>query len=185
MVASDLQPHVDEVQRFIRDLVDAQPPEYLRRVALGIGQDPSTIDLEYKRMDNRPGWDDYFFEIAEAVATRADCTRRQVGAVLVGPDRRVLSTGYNGAPPGVPGCASAGACPRGRATVEQVPSRSSYADGQGACIARHAEANAVDYSRPAVRAGATMYVTCEPCPQCYALLEACGITDIRWPEGTD
>lgn len=134
---------------------------------------------------DRPDWDTYFLDLARAVAARADCTRRQVGAVLVGPDRRVLSTGYNGAPPGVPGCASAGACPRGRQGKDAVPTRTSYADGAGACIALHAEVNAIMYSRPASRSGATMYVTCEPCPQCYAVCEAAGITDIRWPEGTD
>lgn len=133
----------------------------------------------------RPDWDAYFLGIAAAVARRADCTRRQVGAVLVGPDHRILSTGYNGAPSGVPGCASAGACPRGRQSLDAVPSRTSYADGAGACIALHAEVNAVMYSRPAMRAGATMYVTCEPCPQCYAVCEAAGITDIRWPARSD
>ena len=158
-IESDVTPYVDEMQRRVAALAvrTAPPPD-------------------------RPDWHSYFLAIAAAVATRADCTRRQVGAVLVGPDRRVLSTGYNGAPSGVPGCATAGACPRGRESVESVPSRSDYADGRGACLAIHAEQNAVMYSRPKSRAGATMYVTCEPCPQCYALLEACGITDVRWPD---
>lgn len=61
----------------------------------------------------RPNWDGYFLGVAEAVAVRADCTRRRIGAVIVDPDRRIVSTGYNGAPSGQPGCLSAGACPRG------------------------------------------------------------------------
>lgn len=62
----------------------------------------------------RPDWDTYFLGIAEAVALRADCTRRRIGALIVDADRRIISAGYNGAPPGKPGCLSANACPRGR-----------------------------------------------------------------------
>ncbi len=128
----------------------------------------------------RPDWDDYFFTLADVVATRADCRRRQVGAVLVGPDHRVLSTGYNGAPAGVPGCATANACPRGRRSLEEVAPGSSYdTNSEGACIANHAEWNAIIYARPKVRAGATLYVNAEPCPQCAALIAAVGIVDVR------
>lgn len=45
----------------------------------------------------RPSWDEYFMEIAHLVKTRSTCTRRQVGSVIV-KDKRILSTGYNGAP---------------------------------------------------------------------------------------
>jgi len=51
-------------------------------------------------MSARPGWDEYFMEIAHTVATRATCPRASVGAVLVR-DHRILTTGYNGAPRGV------------------------------------------------------------------------------------
>lgn len=44
----------------------------------------------------RPDWDTYFLGVADAVAVRADCRRRQVGAVIVSEDRRIISTGYNG-----------------------------------------------------------------------------------------
>ncbi len=63
---------------------------------------------------NRISRDDYGLTVARAVAARADCTRRQVGAVIMDDEGRIVSTGYNGAPAGEPGCASAGACPRGQ-----------------------------------------------------------------------
>ena len=51
----------------------------------------------------RPSWDDYFMAIARIVATRSTCSRLHAGAVLA-KNRRILSTGYNGAPPGLPRC---------------------------------------------------------------------------------
>ena len=65
-------------------------------------------------MTARISRDAYGLEVASAVARRADCTRRQVGAVIVSPDGSIVATGYNGLSAGLPGCASAGACPRGR-----------------------------------------------------------------------
>lgn len=57
----------------------------------------------------RPSWADYFFAIARVVAKRATCPRAQVGAVIIDPvEKRILSTGYNGAPPGQPHCSDAG-----------------------------------------------------------------------------
>ena len=145
---------------------------------------PLHPDNGVSRRAVRPDWDTYYLGIAASVAARADCTRRQVGCVLVGVDNRVLSTGYNGAAAGAPGCASAAACPRGRMDGTAVPTRSSYRTGLGTCIAVHAERNAVDYSR-ADLAGATAYVTCEPCPDCYALLSSRGIGAVVWPVGSD
>lgn len=64
---------------------------------------------------NRVTWVDYFLGIADSVAVRADCTRRRVGAVVVDAStKHIISTGYNGAAPGEPGCLSDGACPRGQ-----------------------------------------------------------------------
>jgi len=55
----------------------------------------------------RPAWDDYFLDIVGIVANRATCVRRRVGAALVR-DRRILSTGYNGAPSGLRHCLEIG-----------------------------------------------------------------------------
>jgi dCMP deaminase len=135
--------------------------------------------------DPRPSWDDYFLGIAQAVAGRADCTRALVGAVVVGTAGQVaglpviLATGYNGAPPGVPGCLSAGACPRGRLSVDECPRDSDYSN----CIADHAERNAIRWTPVGRRAGATLYVTRAPCPSCQTLISASGLKRVVWPGG--
>ena len=54
-------------------------------------------------MDERPGWDEYFMEMAILTAKRSTCLRRQVGAVIV-QDRHIIATGYNGAPRGLEHC---------------------------------------------------------------------------------
>lgn len=131
----------------------------------------------------RPDWDAYFLGVATAVAARADCTRRQVGCVLVDRQHRIIATGYNGSAPGLPGCASDAACPRGRS---DVPTRSQYQEGEGRCIAIHAEDNAVRYAAGwKDLAGATAYVTCEPCEPCRLLLQDVGIVRVVWPHDSD
>jgi dCMP deaminase len=95
----------------------------------------------------RPGWDEYFVNIARAVAERSDCRRRKVGAVLVDTGRRIVGTGYTGAPSGHPGCLE-GACPRGLLSYDEVKEFSAYDSGPGRCISVHAEANALLYARP-------------------------------------
>ena len=59
----------------------------------------------------RPGWDTYFMALASLAAQRSNCMKRRVGCVLVGRERRVISTGYNGTPRGIRNCADGG-CPR-------------------------------------------------------------------------
>lgn len=120
----------------------------------------------------RLGWDAYFLVLAEAVALRADCRRRQVGCVIVDADHRVLATGYNGSAPGGPSCL-AGECPRGRQSYEEVPEHGSYDN----CVAIHAEANALLFARGSVK-GATVYVTDPPCPSCEKLLAAAGVARV-------
>ena len=131
----------------------------------------------------RMSWDDYFIGIATAVSARASCSRRQVGAVLVDKSHRVIGTGYNGAPSGAPDCLH-GACPRGLCDYDAIPAGSSYDDplSSGYCVAVHAEANAILQSgRDA--AGATMYVTDDPCTGCSTLIRAAGVSRIYTPGG--
>jgi len=120
----------------------------------------------------RPDWDSYFLHIADAVAERADCTRRKVGAVIV-KNNRIVATGYNGAPSGQKGCLE-GACPRGQLSFEKCPPMSSYHN----CISIHAEANALLYADRDKCEGAVMYLTCEPCGDCKKLIAGAGIGNV-------
>ena len=128
----------------------------------------------------RPTWDEWGLTLAAAVATRADCTRRQVGAVIMTPDRSIVATGYNGAPSGMPGCLTDGACPRGRSDVEPG---SSYDTGPGSCLALHAEPNALLQASLTDMGGSTMYVTDEPCPGCWRMISGTPIKTVIWPTG--
>jgi dCMP deaminase len=149
-------------------------------------------------MSERPGWDEYFLAGAYWAASRADCTRRKVGAILVNARHEVRGVGYNGAPSGVPGCL-AGNCPRGRhgrsgerglgwclcgakwPCAEAVAPNSDYSN----CVSDHAERNAIRHADPAELAGATLYVTDEPCPSCWTLIRAAGIRRVVTPHGKD
>ncbi len=120
--------------------------------------------------DSRPSWDEYFMEIAKLVSTRATCPRRSVGAIIVR-DRRILATGYNGAPRGLPHCPPQG-------------SQQDWPDGcmrAGHCIrSLHAEQNALlqAASIGVPCEGATMYVTCQPCNTCAKMIINAGITRV-------
>ena len=131
----------------------------------------------------RPDWEAWALGVAAAVATRADCTRRQVGAVVLDQHHRVLSVGYNGAPSGAPGCLTAGACPRGRQNAVQVAPGSSYDTGPGACISLHAEQNALLYADPLRTRGGLLAITHEPCDGCRRFITGTGIARVVWPGG--
>ena len=140
--------------------------------------------IEFQRSepeDTRPSWDEWGLGLARQIATRADCTRRQVGAVIMTPDRSVVATGYNGAPAGVSGCLSAGACPRGRMSSEQVAPGSSYDTGAGACHALHAEQNALLRASWDQMKGSTLYITDEPCDGCARMIAGTPIGRIVTP----
>ena len=119
----------------------------------------------------RPSWDEYFMQITQLVATRGTCLRRQVGAILV-KDKKILTTGYNGPPPGLPHCEEKGGCLREKLGV---PS------GERHEISRavHAEQNAI--IQAAVSgvsvSGATLYCTNHPCILCTKMLIAAGIRE--------
>ncbi|MHA1518514.1 MAG: deoxycytidylate deaminase [Alphaproteobacteria bacterium] len=122
-------------------------------------------------MDCRPSWDDYFLRIANEVAKRSTCLRRHVGALLVR-DKRILATGYNGAPSGLPHCSEVGCLREQR----QVPS----GERHELCRGLHAEMNAIIQ---AAKHGicidrATLYCTNTPCSLCAKMLINCGVTRV-------
>lgn len=116
----------------------------------------------------RPSWDEYFMMMAhDVVAKRATCPRRAVGVVLVR-DKRIITTGYNGSPPGMPHCTEVGCRLH-----------------NGHCIRTiHAEQNAVAQAalHGVSTEGATCYVTAAPCVNCAKLLVAAGITRVVYGE---
>ena len=122
---------------------------------------------------DRPSWDDYFSEIAKLVATRSTCMRAQHGAVIVNQEHRILTTGYNGSPPGTFHCVDKGECLRERM---QIPSGQRYE----LCRALHAEHNALlQASKNGISVkGATLYITDIPCELCSKQIHAVGIKEV-------
>jgi dCMP deaminase len=119
----------------------------------------------------RPGWDEYFMSIGQQVATRSNCVKRKVAAVIT-LDRRIISTGYNGTPRGVTNC-NEGGCPR-------CGSFAPEGTRLGDCVCSHGEENALvqaAYHGVAVR-GATLYTTLCPCLLCTKMIINSGISEV-------
>lgn len=119
----------------------------------------------------RPSWDEYFMGIVDLVKERSTCLRRQVGALIV-KDKRILSTGYNGAPTGCSHCEEVG-CLREKL---QIPSGQRHE----LCRALHAEQNAIVQAamHGVSVAGSTLYVTHQPCVMCAKMAINAGIKRI-------
>lgn len=132
-------------------------------------------------MAERPDWNTYLLDLASTVATRSDCTRRQVGAVIVDADHRVVSTGYNGYPPGSAACGQPGGCIRGRFTSEQIAPNSPYVGVPAVCNAIHAEENAILWARRDLRE-CDLYSTHKPCPNCARVIRGAMLRHVYWFE---
>lgn len=111
----------------------------------------------------RPSWDDYFMEVAALAAKRSTCLRRQVGAAMVS-GRRVLATGYNGAPGGMAHCLDIGCIREQR----NIPS----GERHELCRGIHAEQNTIiQAAKYCVNVdAATLYCTHQPCTICLKML---------------
>ncbi len=119
----------------------------------------------------RPTLDEYFMEIAKVVAKRSTCLRQKVGAVIV-KDKRILTTGYNGAPTGMKHCLDIG-CLREQL---RIPS----GERHELCRAVHAEQNAIiqaAYHGVSIK-DATLYTTHQPCIMCAKMIINAGIKKV-------
>ena len=129
-----------------------------------------------KVFPRRPSWEEYFMDITHLVAKRATCLRRQVGAVLV-KDKKILATGYNGAPSRLEHCLDIG-CLREK---QGIPS----GERHELCRGLHAEQNAIiqaAYHGVGI-CGATLYCTNHPCIICSKMIINAGIEKVVYEDG--
>jgi dCMP deaminase len=124
------------------------------------------------RRNERPSWDDYFLELADAASNRATCDRGKSGCVIVR-DKQVLATGYVGSPAGLPHCDDVGHLMK--KVIQENGEISEH------CLRTvHAEQNAICQAakRGISIEGATVYQRMTPCRTCAMLLINCGIKKV-------
>ncbi len=121
-------------------------------------------------------WDVRFMEMADVIAGWSSCYQpnRKIGAVIV-KNKRILTTGYNGAPSGYLSCMERGECLR---RLENIPSGTMHER----CYAIHAEQNAIVQAAKLGHAidGATLYCTHQPCIICSKLIVNSGIIRVLY-----
>jgi len=128
-------------------------------------------ELSADFVPKRPNWDEYFMNIAKVVASRSNCVKRHVAAVIV-KDKRIISTGYNGTPRGIRNC-DEGGCPR----------CNSFADSGtklDECVCSHGEENAIvqaSYHGISIK-DATIYTTFSPCLMCTKMIINSGMKEV-------
>lgn len=134
--------------------------------------------------------DTYYLNIAKAVAARSTCLRRQYGAVIVSGDE-IIATGYNGSPRGEANCCDVGEC-YCRAHSAPIDEHAAvHGDQYGACVAVHAEQNAIISAARRELRGATLYLACldesvdhAPCNYCDRMIKNAGIARVVTRAGT-
>ncbi len=123
--------------------------------------------------ESRINFDEYAMKVCHAVALRATCRHRDQGAIIVH-DRRIVSAGYNGAPPGVEDCLQKGYCSK----AEHLP-----------CLAEglHGESNALlSAAKAGVEVeGATLYCLYSPCRACCNMIKTAGIKAVVYEQVYD
>lgn len=124
-------------------------------------------------------WDDRFMELAKTIGTWSSCFQpnRQIGAVIVR-NKRILTTGYNGAPAGIQSCKDKGECMRRRLGIESGTKHE-------LCYAIHAEQNAIIQAAKlgVTIEGATLYCTHQPCVICAKMIVNAGLARVVYGEG--
>lgn len=117
----------------------------------------------------RPPWDEYFMKIAALIAERSTCLRHNVGAVVVR-DKRVITTGYNGAGRGKESCKDKGSCLKDELGIAS-------GERHETCVGIHAEQNAIiqgAYHGTLIKGG-TIYSTHTPCMICAKMILNAGL----------
>lgn len=134
------------------------------------------VDSEINVHTRRPSRDEVCMQMAHVAAQRGTCSRAQVG-VVIALEGRVLSTGYNGAPAGLPHCSHLCDCPRSR--IQGKHSEDCWSQ-QPCLVASHAECNAIAWAaREGVAIkGATLFTTLVPCLSCAQLIVNSGIVKV-------
>ncbi len=125
----------------------------------------------------RKDWDTYFMDIAFMAATRSQCSRRKVGAVLV-QGKKLLGTAYNGAPMGVEDCSEAGCMLVEEFEVKLLEGQEQLVRKQRCVRTIHAEQNLLLFTDRSDREGSTVYVTDQPCWTCANMLANSGVKEI-------
>lgn len=122
-------------------------------------------------------WEKRFMELTESVGSWASCHRRKVGAIIV-KKKRVIATGYNGAPAGILSCIERGECMREKLNIPSG-TRAEL------CYGVHAEQNAIiQAARYGINIdGATLYCTHQPCVICAKMIINAGIRRVVYKEG--
>jgi len=146
-------------------------------------------DLPKMRSTMRPSWDTYFSELAHLASQRSNCMKRRVGAVLVSPDRRVLSTGYNGTPRGMLNC-NEGGCSRcngksySTSRLDKTTSVQMAGCGENLeeCLCLHAEENALLEAGRDRITNSTLYCNTCPCLRCSIKIVQCGVHEVVYSQ---
>ena len=124
-------------------------------------------------------WDARFMELAEVISTWASCYQqdRKIGAVIV-KNKRIVTTGYNGAPAGIKTCVERGECLRKKLGIASGTKHE-------ICYAIHAEQNAIIQAAKMGSSieGATLYCTHQPCVICAKMIVNSGITRVVYKHG--
>lgn len=148
---------------------------------LHIIQDIELFEMGETLSDFRPSWDEYFMLLAKLAATRSTCYSRPVGAIIAR-DRRILTTGYNGAVPGAWHCTDKRQC-YWRQPENHVPG----IEPRELSRAVHAEINAIAHAaRKGISIeGGSAYCTLSPCMNCFKALVSAGIKHIFFEHSYD
>ncbi len=122
----------------------------------------------------RPDWDEFFMFKALWAATRSSCNYLQTGAVIV-KDKRIIATGYNGAPPGIENCLERG-CRKDEQGVE-------FNDkGKAVCRGVHAEINAMNQIARQDLIDTKIYTLYFPCSSCAKAIAGNGLKEVIYSE---